>query len=766
MRVFIISISMLVFGSLYLYSQTTSKKITVKILEKGTTYPIPQAILKVDIDRIYVADFKGECSFLIPSKDSEVCVESFGYKSQCITVKDIVNFTIYMEFEHNQLDEVVVNGRRRELQNSVMQGVTSLELNKNIGNSLVESLEKIRGVSFIQNGATVAKPVIQGMYGNRIMIINNGVRQEGQSWGDDHAPEIDMNNAEYITVIKGADAVRYGSQALGGVIKLESRDLPYNRNYIKGNISKSFGSNGRRLSITGFADGTLPFTKALAWRIQATYLNSGDRKTAKYLLNNTGMREQDFSAAIGYRKGVLNVDLFYSRYDSKIGVLYTSQRGDVDLLKERIKIGRPLQIYPFTRKVDYPYQHIIHQIFRFKTILEFNRSNSLNFQYSYQTDYRDEFHARRNNLSRIPSLSLYLSSSQFDLSWLLSSSRFFKSEVGLYGALSDNMNNPGTGVVPVIPNYTKGNIGAFVIQKVHKEYWGLEAGVRFDNVKIKADGFDSYGKRYGGQKKFSNLTYNLGGNFQICRYLRFVSNLGVAWRSPHVHELYSNGLDHASGIYIIGDNQLKSERSTKWISSLIYDIPKLKFSIDGYFQWVRNYIYDEPTQNFMTIVSGTYPIFKYKQVNSLFRGIDAEIVVTPFSTFKYNSKASMIWANEKHTGRYLPYIPSFNLLQILSYDFMNKGFMNRIGVSLKHKYVAKQRRFDPSTDLIPFSPSSYNLFGLGVECDLFLGKGQSITLMIDVNNLLNKQYKEYTNRFRYYAHDLGRDLRFVCLWNF
>ncbi len=754
-----------------IYAQKTEESLELIILDSTTKEGIEHVILTIGNQHFFTNE-KGKCTLSLKDRNVGMFldIELLGYKTQQVSLNDVRKtqpFVIGLDLESQQLDELVVDARNQSsFRNSVAQEISSFDISKNVGNSMTASLEKMKGVSFIQSGATVVKPVIQGMHSNRILILNNGVRQEGQSWGDDHAPELDVNNVEYLTVIKGAESVRYGSQALGGVLKMESRALPYGRKSMKGRWSNSYGSNGKRYATTGLLDGSLPFHRNIAWRVQGTYLNGGDRSTAKYVLNNTGMREFDFSAALGYQRDHFGVDLFYSRYDSKLGVLYTSQHGDVDLFKELIQIGRPLDVSPFSRHIDYPYQQVIHQIVRLKSFYKFPNKSQLNVQYAYQTDHRDEFHMRRNNLSRVPSLSLDLSSHQFDLDWVYPYLNYFKTEIGAFFGSSNNANKPGTGVVPIIPNYTQQRFGLFALQRLTKERWGIEAGVRMDREVNRADGFDSYGERYGGLRQFGNLTYNVGGNYQISSNWSVVSNVGLAWRAPHVYELYSNGLDHASGIYVIGDANLKSEKSTKWITSLNYDARMFSFSVDGYLQWVRNFIYDEPSQNYITVVSGTYPVFEFKQVNAYFRGVDAELSIKPLDHFQYDLKGSLIWANEQHTGRYLPYIPSFHLMQSIGYTLPKWRRLEEVGVRLNHKYVAKQNRFDAETDLVSFTPSAYHLFGLEMGITLPINQTHRLTFLVESSNIFNKQYKEYTNRFRYYAHDAGRDIRIVALWNF
>lgn len=753
-----------------LWAQQSTKGLTITVSEQETGLPIPAVHIHAGALH-YVTDANGNCTVSSNLKSSDsVLVHCLGYKSYRTTIKQVRTrqpFTIKMHFGMVNLDEVVVNARRNPFSvNAVSQTLGEEIITKKLGTSFATSLQEIKGVSTIQTGATVAKPVIHGMHSNRILIVNDGVRQRGQQWGDDHAPELDMNAAGSVSVLKGADAVQYGSEALGGVIALKNRSLPYNRKKIKGTISTMYGSNGKRSATSGYVDGSFPFLKNVAWRLQGTYINAGDRATANYLLNNTGMREKNFSAALGYQKEKFGVDLFYSRFDTQLGVLFSSQMGDVDLLKERIALGRPVKVTPFSRKIEVPNQHVVHQLWRASSFYETDKWGTFKLQTAYQKDARNEYHSRRNNLSHVPSLSLTLTSFQTDAGWNHSYNRHWKSEAGLTYQYSINTNRAGTGVVPIIPNYVESNVGVFAIQKYTREKWSAEAGVRFDNQSTNAQGIDAYSRHYGSARHFANFTYNVGAKYNATRRLHFVSNVGVAWRAPHVHELYSNGLDHGAGMYIRGDSSLVSERSTKWITSMNYSGKSLSFSVDVYLQWVRNFIYDEPIKDYMTIVSGVYPVFKYKQTHAFFRGIDAELTWNIAKPISYNVIGSMIWVNESSTGRYLPYIPPLRVTQSVQYTHFLPNGRNELFVKLNHRYVAKQYRFDPQMDLIGVSPPAYHLFGLELGCTFFLRNGNKLSLLIDSDNLLNKEYKEYTNRFRYNAHEIGRDIRFSVMWQF
>ena len=601
------------------------------------------------------------------------------------------------------------------------------------------------------------------MYGNRILIINNGSRQTGQQWGVDHAPEVDMNGNASIRVIKGSDAVRYGSEALGGIIVMEQAPLPFRKKALKGKTSILYGSNGHRYVLTGQLEGTFPFLRDLAWRVQGTYSNSGDRSTANYLLNNTGAREHHTSALLGYDRGRLRIEGFYSHFYNRTGVMFSAQMGSEDLLAERIRLGRPLYTDPFTRSIAYPYQKVTHQTAIGKMKFSMRNAGNLYWQSSWQKDDRQENRIRRLG-SDIPAVSLHLNSLQNSLCWKLNYNSW-QTEVGGQIMFIDNHSQAGTGIVPVIPNYTETQMGIYGIGKYNYSKGGIEAGIRFDGQETRASGYDWTGSLYGGTRKFNNVSYSLGGHHHFSDQWKLTTNFGLAWRAPHVYELYSNGNELGSGMFVKGDSTMHSERSYKWISSISYSNKVFSARMDGYLQWISGYIYDEPKKETITVISGVYPVFQYKQTPAFFRGMDFDFHFMPINSWDYHLIASFIRANEQTTGNYLPYIPSSRFSHDLSWLHETKSY-SKLRLSIRHRFVAKQTRFDSNTDLIPYTPPAYHLLGFAASFECPVKYGYKLQFMIAADNILNKEYKEYTNRSRYYAHDMGSDVRCVVNWSF
>ena len=218
-------------------------------------------------------------------------------------------------------------------------------------------------------------------------------------------------------------------------------------------------------------------------------------------------------------------------------------------------------------------------------------------------------------------------------------------------------------------------------------------------------------------------------------------------------------------MFVRGDSAMHSERSYKWISSLRYGDGMFSVCLDGYLQWVDGYIYDGPEKETVTVISGAYPVFQYRQTPAFFRGMDFDLRFTPGGSWDYHAVVSFIRANERTKGNYLPYTPSFRFSHELAWIHETKSHL-RLRLNIRHRFTAKQRRFDPDTDLIPYTPPAYHLLGFDAGLELPVKRGHQVRFMLSADNLLNREYKEYTNRSRYYAHDMGRDVRCGVNWIF
>lgn len=765
----LLSLFLLVMG-FSLYGQETLNLI----VEDKAGQPLPSAVVHF-VGKHFVSDAKGRVNIPNLAKGKyPIKVNYLGFLDYeaIVTIPAVNPYKVVMQEEVNQLAGTTLIGHvAKPVTASV--AIDKPKLQQKSGEELAKVLTTVAGVSMIQTGATIAKPVIHGLHSNRILILNNEVRQEGQQWGADHAPEIDPAVADKITVIKGADAVRYGSDALGGVVVIAPNQLPYGDG-LHGQLSPSFASNGRKSATTLKLESGLPGLLHWAWRVQGTLKRSGDIHTADYMLNNTAAAEANFSAAIGMRQEAGSAELFYSRYENESGVFYGSHIGNLDDLLARFEIGRPLTTYPFSYSIEAPKQKVIHHLLKAKAYYFLPFGGKLTAQYAFQKDIRQEFSVRRLDRTRIPALNMWLTTHLAEVFWENIDTQHWKTLVGGSFSLQDNYNQPGTGVVPVIPNFASVGYGAFAIEKYHKDKWNAEAGLRYDYKYLSADGYDMYSQRYGGEHDFHNITYSLGGAWQATPHTALSSNIGVAWRAPQVNELYSSGLHHGAGTYNLGEASLSPETGAKWITSLSYTHPErgIYLTADAYVQLIKNYIYDYPTGETRTLFSGVYPIFQYTQADALFRGvdIDASLRLAQWGAFaqrlSYGLRGSVVFANELKTDRYFPFIPAPRLSQSLEWKAQLKGLFQTLEASIGHTFVAKQTRFEPSQELVATTPDAYHLFEAAVGGTIAIGEQQTLSVRLSCENLFNQLYKEYTNRFRYYAHDLGRNVYLRLNYNF
>ena len=763
--------------SLFLFAVTFSlygqETLNLIIEDKGGQ-PLPSAVVHF-VGKHFVSDSNGKVSIPKLSQGKyPIKVNYLGFLDYeaIITIPAPNPYRVTMQEEVNQLAGTTLIGHVAKPVTATV-AIDKPKLQQKSGEELAKVLTTVTGVSMIQTGATIAKPVIHGLHSNRILILNNEVRQEGQQWGADHAPEIDPAVADRIAVVKGADAVRYGSDALGGVVVITPNKLPYGDG-LHGQISPSFASNGRKTATTLKLESGVPHLHHWAWRLQGTLKRSGDIHTADYMLNNTAAAEANFSAAIGMQQETGAAELFYSRYENESSVFYGSHIGNLDDLLARFEIGRPLTTYPFSYSIQAPKQKVVHHLLKAKAYYFLPFGGKLTAQYAFQKDIRQEFSVRRLDRTRIPALNMWLTTHLAEVFWENMDAPHWKTLLGGSFSLQDNYNQPGTGVVPVIPNFASVGYGAFAIEKYHKDNWNAEAGLRYDYKYLSADGYDMYSQRYGGEHNFHNITYSLGGAWQATPHSSLSSNIGVAWRAPQVNELYSSGLHHGAGTYNLGEASLSPETGAKWITSLSYNHPDrgVRLTADAYVQLIKNYIYDYPTGEVRTLFSGVYPIFQYTQADAFFRGVDIDASVrlakreTLTQSLSYGLRGSVVFANELKTHRYFPFIPAPRLSQSLEWKSQPKGLFQSLEASIGHTFVAKQTRFEPSQELVATTPDAYHLFEAAIGGTITIGEQQTLSVRLSAENLFNQLYKEYTNRFRYYAHDLGRNVYLRLNYNF
>ncbi len=657
----------------------------------------------------------------------------------------------------NQLEIISVTAQKRALASyNAQSSLSNAEMLQLRGKSLAAMAANLAGVNMLQTGAEIAKPMINGMSNNRILILNNGVRQEGQQWGAEHAPEIDAMSVAQIAVVKGAEAIRYGRDAIGGVLLVNPNALPYQKEKPEIGLSLVGNSNGQK----GMADvrigSALGKDKRWAWRAQSSLSRGGNYKTPRYFLDNTGNKSFNYSLALGHKGDKHTIEGFFSSYNNEVGIFKGSHIGDTLDLQSRIRNGRPFEDGSFSYLIAAPRQWVQHQLFKLNAQWLLNKRWTLDGLYSFQYDRRREFDIRRQDVSSLPSIDLKLAYQTLKIEAKYKKNNW-TNILGAQGDLYVNNNTPDLFTTPIIPNYDSKALGIFALSKLVGPKTGWEIGLRYDYYNLNAAGYNSRNVYYGGQHTFGKLNASIGMSMDVLDQLQWFSNIGTAWRPPTVNELYSSGLHHGAAQYELGDSSLDAEQSVKWINSLKWESKQkhLQVQADVYAQYFGNYIYLNPSLTYAQSLRGAFPVFNYKSTQAFFWGIDLHGKWELADHLGYDLKASLIRAKDISNNNYLPFIPSDRLSHTLSYSTQVSKRVSNLGVWLRNDLVNRQYRYHTDSDYAP-PPNAYSLFALGLNSSFAL-KESTLNLNLSVENVFNTEYKDYLNRYRYYAHDIGRN---------
>ncbi len=688
---------------------------------------------------------------------------------------NIQNHTIQnFSTEHHEeiLETIKVTGKKDQQAGTTTKNtLKEVELEQMKGKTLGEALMKIAGVNSLQTGPTISKPVIHGLHSNRILLLNNGVRQEGQQWGAEHAPEIDPFIASELSVVKGAASVQYGSDAIGGVVLIEPSPLPITNSF-KGKVNLVGMSNGRQGIISGQLEGGHRKWKGFGWRLQGTVKKTGDFHTPNYSLTNTAMQENNASAAFGFKKYRLGLEVFYSYFNTELGILRGSHIGNLTDLEAALEREVPLFTEDFNYDIINPKQKVSHHLAKVDAYWRSEKWGKWQVQYAFQLDDRREFDIRKGDRSNIPSLDLGLQSQLVDLS--LEHKKWGKLEgrMGINGSYKRNRNNPDTGVRPLIPYYNQYGFGAFWIEQLKSEKWELEAGLRYDFQHLSVKTFSTNNDLLTPMFDFHNLAASIGGVAQVNEQLSFRSNIGTAFRPPSVNELFSEGLHHGAAAIEEGEESLRTEKSLKWVNTLQFqNTNTLQWELSAYAHFLQDFIYLRPTGERRLTIRGAFPVFQYTQTNARLLGLDGIGKWQFAPKLSWESKFSLLWARDVEQDDYLIFMPANRLENGLVFSQKKWSNWRDLEVKLSHTFVAKQNRVPANVDFAN-PPESYQLVHLGIGGNLPLKGssrnpgGKELGFHFEIQNVFNTIYRDYLNRLRYFADEMGRNVVLRLKYNF
>ena len=802
-RLFLISIIIFIYQISYSQNKLTGKitdNITGEAVAGATVY-IPE--LKTgtiaDKDGIYKIDN-------LPRTKVIIQVSFLGYKSIIETIdlattssKDFVLLQAITE-----MNEVVITGSSRATEITrtpiPMITVSSRELQQNLNTNIIDAIAKLPGVSAVTTGPNVSKPFIHGLGYNRVLTLYDGVRQEGQQWGDEHGIEIDENAVDRIEIVKGPASLIYGSDALAGVINmLPAQPLPDGT--IKGHVETNYQTNNGLIAahaaLAGNMDG-LNWSGVVSHKQATNYQNRFDGR-----IYGTAFNETDVSGHIGLNKQWGYSDLNFSVFND----LQEIPDGSRDSLTRKFtkQITEADTFRPIVSDAELNSYNIavLHQHIQHYRLYSSNNfiidGGKLGLILGYQENIRQEF--SHPQYPDIPGLDLDLKTFTYDLKYSIPESDGWGATIGLNGMYQNNTNK---GTEFIIPDYNQFEIGPFVLITKTIGKLDLSAGARYDTRVFKNDamytrtnpqtGFDlqvSYPDTakadhpfYSFNHAFSGVSASFGATYNISKKLIVKGNIARGFRAPNIAEISANGVHPGTLIYQIGNTAFKPEFSLQEDLGISYLSDHISGSVDIFNNNISNYIFNQKLTNHLgqdsVIIRGNQT-FKFRQSRAVLNGFDANLDIHPYDWLHFENSVSVTYALNKggngiqinDSSKYLPFIPPLHTNTDLRANIKSKSkHFSSLYFKIGMEYYARQNRVY-SADNTETPTPGYVLYNAGLGADITNSRGKVVvSINILGSNITDVAYQSHLSRLKYFEpypnnltgrsgiYNMGRNISF------
>ena len=787
--------------SCVMYSQNCNHSLEGYVLDFHNGKPIAGATLQIENSQLHtISDSNGK--FIINNlceSSLELIVShiSCDQKTVEFDIKNTIQTTIYLEHHIEELEMVAIKGNNSN--NGAISAQKEKIDKKIIDNFSSESLGTIlkqaKGVSSINTGNNIVKPVINGLHSSRIAIMNNNVRMEDQEWGIEHAPNIDVNAIDNITVIKGSNALAYAGDAIGGIVIL--KPLRYlNKDTLFGKTIAGFQSNGLGYNFSSMLSKN--FKNGWFANGNVGYKQNGDLKSPDYNLTNTGAKSFSGNVILGYQKFEYGFEANISYIDNTMGILSASHIGNAGDLVNAIDNEEPLIIDDFSYAINSPKQEVAHLLGKINFYKRFSSLGKLSVQYDYQNNHRFEFDKRIGDDRDKPVVDLELITQNIKSDLIIDKFDNSTVYIGVTGKYQENIANPETGVRRLIPDYEKTDFSFYGIwNTTFNDKLAADLGIRYDYNFIDAQKYyiTSRWEERGYNEDFSdfvvnelgtqlltnptftyhNISLSAGLIYTINKNNDLIFNYGLSSRPPNPSELFSDGLHHSAARIELGDLRLTKEISNRVGLSYQFETNEININIDAYSNQINDFIYLKPTGTQSTI-RGAFPVWEYFKTNALLVGFDTSFDYQFTESWSLNSSLSYVYGQNTEEDIPLIDIPTFKLNNALNYKLKK---WNHLNVRLAHEWAGRQNRYPnynfetyiPTTEEyvevdISTPPNAFQLIHLYGDVTFLFNEKMNLNLMLGVTNLFNTNYREYLNRLRYYADDTGRNITIQIKFNY
>lgn len=635
------------------------------------------------------------------------------------------NDTSDVFFRHLKLNELVVTGVTGDtkLKNSTapISIISNKDLRQTTSTNIIDAIAHQPGMAQITTGGGISKPIIRGLGYNRIIVMNEGVRQEGQQWGDEHGIEIDPQIVNSVEILKGPASLMYGSDAMAGVVILHSAPtLPEGK--MRANVSTEYQTNN------GLFDYSLNFAgnqKGFVWdaRFSDKMAHAYKNKVDGYVPGSQ-FKERAGRLMLGLNKRWGHTHLTWTAFH-QIPSIVEGERdettGELVCNSDNVK----------TYSKALPFQEIKH----YKAVLD----NSFNLPkgwlkaiIGYQQNRRQEFEESEDEYE----LFFKLHTVTYDVRYLSQEFSGWKVAGGVNGMWQQSQN---LGEESLIPEYKLFDIGGYATLSKSLGKWTLNGGLRFDNRHLNFHSRD-----------FSGLSGSIGAVCNISEHFNLRLNMARGFRAPNMSELGSDGVHEGTLRYELGNPDLKPEYSWQADLGLDFTSQYISAQVALFANHIENYIFAKRIDLVMEEGLRTY---EYTQGDARLLGFEAGIDFHPIHCIHFENTFSFVDAQQLHQPeetKYLPMTPAPRWTSELKYELTHHGHfvLNNAYAALGLECNLAQNHYYKADDTETRTPS-YTLLSLSIGSDLNIHKKKVAEISVTAENLLNRAYQNHLSRLKY-----------------
>lgn len=624
--------------------------------------------------------------------------------------------------------------------------------------SIIDALARRPGVSQINTGPAISKPVIRGLGYNRVVVINDGIRQEGQQWGDEHGIEVDELSVNRAEILKGPASIMYGSDALAGVINLIT-NTPVTEGVARANLYTNYQTNnglsGSNASFAGNKNGW-------NWNAYGSYKSAGDyRNRYDGRVLNSRFNERSFGGYFGVNKSWGFSHLIFSAFNQNVGLVEGERDSatgafllNAGSVLERIATSGDLD----SRALFIPNQNVRHYRLISDNSITMGRSR-LKLNLGYQNNLRTEYGNPEDPEEK--ELFFDLKTINYNVQLRLPEKGTWEKTIGLNGMFQNNTNR---GQEAIIPEYGLVDVGAFLFTQKTMNRATFTGGLRYDNRTI-----DSKRLVEGGdikfapfRKQFSNVSGTAGISYYPNQKITIRANVAKGFRAPALPELASNGAHEGTNRYEFGQLELKSEKSIQGDLGADLNFAHFSFSVSGFYNRINDFIFYRRlqgaggTDSIIDLNGEELEAFQYNQDNAKLYGLEAsfDLHPHPLDWLHFENSLSLVrgqFDEEVDGSNNLPMIPAPRWNSELRANFPKWGdaFRN-FYVTIEREKTFRQNH--PFTGYnTETATRGYALLNAGFGADISGRSGTLFSIHIAGNNLTDRAYQHHLNRLKYTA---------------